>query len=223
MAFPAAGGKKSWPCSCKTPPGPRFPPVPYLPDQRLPLGGVYEQTPSQTFIERPVGAPRAGAADAGVLGMQQRVSVFPSTAPSPCDASVIQRRRQPPRGQPEPAHGGCFDQEEQKLASTLPGMFSNKSLLQVPRTRYRVWGSGGINISHHALMQETSGHGEAAKRTSAGQGNPTLCSQAPFPAQDPQNPHPVSLQRGEGTSQLGHESPAAPAGKQGFPQQAATS
>lgn len=143
MAFPAAGGKKSWPCSCKTPPGPRFPPVPYLPDQRLPLGGVYEQTPSQTFIERPVGAPRAGAADAGVLGMQQRVSVFPSTAPSPCDASVIQRRRQPPRGQPEPAHGGCFDQEEQKLASTLPGMFSNKSLLQVPRTRYRVWGSGG--------------------------------------------------------------------------------
>lgn len=191
MAFPAAGGKKSWPCSCTTPPGPRFPPVPYLPDQRLPLGGVYEQTPSQTFIKRPVGAPWAGAADAGVLGMQQRVSVFPSTAPSPCDASVIQRRRQPPRGQPEPAHGGCFDQEEQKLASTLPGMFSNKSLLQVPRTRYRVWGSGGINISHHALMQETSGHGEAAKRTSAGQGNPTLWG-LPGSVSSPGPPEPTS-------------------------------
>lgn len=62
------------------PPGLGFAPVPYLPDQRLPLGGVYEQTPSQTFIERPVGAPWAGAADARVLGMQQRVSVFPSTA-----------------------------------------------------------------------------------------------------------------------------------------------
>lgn len=55
------------------PPG--LPPAPHLPDQWLPLGGVQEQSTSQAFIERPVGAVGAGAADAWVLGMEQRVSI----------------------------------------------------------------------------------------------------------------------------------------------------
>lgn len=69
---PQQEGRNPSPTPAK-PPG--LPPAPHLPDQWLPLGGVQEQSTSQAFIERPVGAVGAGAADAGVLGMEQRVSI----------------------------------------------------------------------------------------------------------------------------------------------------
>lgn len=51
--------------------------APHLPDERLPLGGVEEQAPSQAFIKWPVGAIGVGAADARILGMEQSVSAIP--------------------------------------------------------------------------------------------------------------------------------------------------
>lgn len=76
LAFPPARGMKS--LLLHNPTGLGFPPgAPHLPDEWLPLGGVEEQASSQAFIERPVGAMRVGAADAGILGTEQRVSAFP--------------------------------------------------------------------------------------------------------------------------------------------------
>lgn len=68
-----------------------FPPpqAPHLPDEWLPLGGVEEQAPSQGLIKRPVGAVRVGAADARILGMEQKVSATPARSWSLFPAKAV--------------------------------------------------------------------------------------------------------------------------------------
>lgn len=124
LGFPSAV-LKSQPWYCTTLWAGISPGAPHLPNEWLPLGGVEEQAPSQAFIKRPVGAMRAGAADARILGMEQRVSDTPGRPwPLPLARPVRFTEENPGRVSQSPRTAAVSPQGEEKLVfNTLRHVF----------------------------------------------------------------------------------------------------